>query len=605
MKVINSLGEKNEEQTKSLMEKLEFCSNSMQNFNSKYTILKSFKANNRYIDPVEVLLGSRHEQKLSKDGIPQQILWKDTCQYISIAETMQHIISTNGFINLFQAYKLDKSTRDIALCCIQDGFNYYSNATFTAIDTITIELYVDDVEISNFNYGKCDSRCKPVPIKREKLSNLDGSNGQRCISNVILMRILPLLILDKVPYDNDFWNLYLLMLTIIDTLMATVISLRETYGLAKNIADHHKLFLILFPNRHLTPKMHFALHYPMIIRQLGPPVRFSHKRISSMDFVEKSSKSGKWKNICRTLKIHFPHLLLYLYYLLCQHPAEKKINIRETVKLKFPDIFAKLEKGDPTNDSILHKYRINRLLVQTYVEEYDCRPSTKNKLNLAKHIVNAFPVLKGSDGEGHEQWFSPGVRGAPVTGFIADRFKNFRSRNLSVVEKEELGIGRICKKTNENPEKYPGPEDSSVEFFLNQQWLKKNASPLEKIIQLMQETFEGRRFGIIKMPLVLFLIGLKFWIHMLNMLCSCPVASAKRLQEKWAKEIEVRPTSSQSLDHFIQFIPVGEGVDKFMREDDYLGRKETALVLAIGEKCKPQQVFLILKRTVWKLKQYF
>ncbi|GFQ94321.1 uncharacterized protein LOC106175700 [Trichonephila clavata] len=419
MKVIKSLGEKNEEQTKSLMEKFEFCSNSMQDFNSKYNILKSFKANNRYIDPVEVLLGSRYEQKLSKDGIPQQILRKDTCQYISIAETMQHLISTDGFINLFQEYKLDKSTRDTALCCIQDGFYYYSNPTFTAIDTITIELYVDDVElinplgshtgihklgfvyfaikdlpvslqsslgsifltnvhysldvekygykaifepliqdlkqlldkgiqfqgntykialwqilgdnlglnklfgfvecfsanfccrfclvhknelqkmfkednsllrhkaghdahvrdvmeenittamcgvksdcpfnelgywhvtsnlvvdvmhdllegwcatetylilhqyifkdkfltlsvlndrISNFNYGKCDSRCKPVPIKREKLSNLDGSKGQSASQMWILMRILPLLIGDKVPYDNDFWSLYL------------------------------------------------------------------------------------------------------------------------------------------------------------------------------------------------------------------------------------------------------------------------------------------------------------------------------------------------------------------------------------------------------------
>ncbi|GFQ90381.1 hypothetical protein TNCT_576341 [Trichonephila clavata] len=119
-------------------------------------------------------------------------------------------------------------------------------------------------------------------------------------------------------------------------------------------------------------------------------------------------------------------------------PSKKKIiNIRATVKLKLLDIFAKLEKGDPTNVSILHKYRINRLLVQAYVEKYDCRPFTKNKLDLAKDIVSAFPVLKGSDGEGHEQWFSLGVRGAPATGFIADRFKNFRSGNLSVVEKEE------------------------------------------------------------------------------------------------------------------------------------------------------------------------
>ncbi|GFV33101.1 uncharacterized protein LOC106175700 [Trichonephila clavipes] len=527
IKVLQNLGEKNEEQTKSLIEKFEFCSNSMQNFNSKYKILKSFKANHRYIAPVEVFLGSRYEQKLSKDGIPQQIPRKDTCQYISIAETMRHIISFDGLINLFQAYKLDKSTRDFALCCIQDGFYYYSNPTFTAIDTITIELYIDDVElvnplgshtgihklgfvyiyftikdlpvslqsslgsifltnvhysldvekygykaifepliqdlkqlldhgiefrgntykialwqilgdnlglnklfgfvecfsanfccrfclvhknemqkmfkednsllchkvghdahvrdvinenittamcgvksdcpfnelgywhvtnnlvvdvmhdllegwsatetylilhqyifkdkfltlsvlndrISNFNYGKCNSRCKPVPIKREKLSNLDGSNGQSASQMWVLMRIFPLLIGDKVPYNNDFWNLYLLMLTIIDTLMAPVISLPETYALAENIADHHKLFLIFFPNRHLTPKMHFALHYPRIIRQLWPPVRYWSMRYESKHYPSKTctSSSGNFLNVAKTVAVRHQLKMAHIF----------------------------------------------------------------------------------------------------------------------------------------------------------------------------------------------------------------------------------------------------------------------------------------------------
>ncbi|GFT33523.1 uncharacterized protein NPIL_555561 [Nephila pilipes] len=42
-------------------------------------------------------------------------------------------------------------------------------------------------------------------------------------------------------------------------------------------------------------------------------------------------------------------------------------------------------------------------------------------------------------------------------------------------------------------------------------------------------------------------------------------------KQNGAKKLKIRPTSSQSLDHFIQFIPVGEGVDKFMREDRLLG----------------------------------
>ncbi|GFV33100.1 uncharacterized protein TNCV_509391, partial [Trichonephila clavipes] len=159
--------------------------------------------------------------------------------------------------------------------------------------------------------------------------------------------------------------------------------------------------------------------------------------------------------------------------------------------------------------------------IQTYIGNYDCKPSTKDKLDLAKDIVSTFPVLKGSDGEGYEQWFSPGVRGAPATGFIADRFKNFRARNLSVVEKEELGIGQIKKNIKENIIKYQGTEDSSVEFLQKQQWLKENTSPPDK---------------------------------------------------------------------------VGEGIDKFMKDDRLLGgERRQPFILAIGEKCRPQQLFLIFE----------
>ncbi|GFS37816.1 uncharacterized protein LOC106175700, partial [Trichonephila inaurata madagascariensis] len=970
--------------------------------------------------------GSRYEQKLSKDGIPQQIPRKDTCQYISIAETMRHIISIDGFINLFQAYKLDKSTGDFALCCIQDGFYYYSNPTFTAIDTITIELYIDDVElvnplgshtgihklgfvyftikdlpvslqsslgsifltnvhysldvekygykaifepliqdlkqlldhgiefrgntykialwqilgdnlglnklfgfvecfsanfccrfclvhknemqkmfkednsllrhkvghdayvrdvidqnittamcgvksdcpfnelgywhvtnnlvvdvmhdllegwcatethlilhqyifkdkfltlsvlndrISNFNYGKCDSRCKPVPIKREKLLNLDGSNGQSASQMWVLVRILPLLIGDKVPYNNDFWNLYLLMLTIIDTLMAPVISLPETYALAENIADHHKLFLILFPNRYLTPKMHFALHYPRIIRQLGPPVRYWSMRYENKHYPSKkcASSSGNFLNVAKTVAVRhqlkmahifnkknfkmpcitnilgskyvqvcnskqkellctidgltdqmevitcnslcyngtvysknmavligcvddlplfgkikelflhdndaylassnfssdstvppcntdityssnndsltiFPHPICNISDLdasnvnntnnqnnigrdislnysepLCSTPlplspgstsTKKKINIREIIKLKLPDIFSKLEKGDPSSINILHKYRVNRLLVQTYIGNYDCKPSTKDKLDLAKDIVSTFPVLKGSDGEGYS-WCK---RCTTATGFLADRFKNFRARNLSVVEKEELGIGRISRNSKEKTQKYQGTEDSSVEFLQKQQWLKENTSPLDKVILLMQETFEGRRFEIARnatnfvsnWPRILDPHVIEAEFNMLygepksdslclgfGMTANSIIHQAKHCGRKCAEEfanelnfdlnstepssekiccalillplllpqrvfrrngpkkLKIRPTSSQTLDHFIQFIPVGEGIDKFMKDDRLLGgERRQPFVLAIGEKCRPQQIFLIFE----------
>ncbi|GFT70358.1 hypothetical protein NPIL_247071 [Nephila pilipes] len=41
-----------------------------------------------------------------------------------------------------------------------------------------LTLFVLNDRVSNFNYGKCNFRCKPVPIKREELSILDSSNGE-------------------------------------------------------------------------------------------------------------------------------------------------------------------------------------------------------------------------------------------------------------------------------------------------------------------------------------------------------------------------------------------------------------------------------------------
>lgn len=93
------------------------------------------------------------------------------------------------------------------------------------------------------------------------------------------------------------------MLTVIDTLMAHKISLPETYQLSENITDHHKLFLQLFPHRHLTPKMHFALHYPRIIRQLEPPISYWSMRYESKYFPSKkcASFTGNFINVAKTV----------------------------------------------------------------------------------------------------------------------------------------------------------------------------------------------------------------------------------------------------------------------------------------------------------------
>ncbi|KAG8177494.1 hypothetical protein JTE90_008678 [Oedothorax gibbosus] len=447
----------------SLLQKFDDYGNFMRNLDTKYKLLTFFKENRRYLEPTSIVLGTRYEQKI-KNGIPLQVLKSDKCQYISIVDMLTHIVSMDGFSDLLEEYKLTKTTRDHCLRSIHDGLYYFGNSIFTSLDTIVIELYIDEMElvnplgshtgvhklgfvyftikdlpvslqssldsifivnihyaldvakygyekilapvitdlkflfdegitfgeknykvvlwqvsgdnlglnkllglvesfsanyccrfcvvhkhamhtmtqeesgllrtkdlhdqhvqeaadtssivlgvkgscpfndlnywhstdnlvvdivhdlfegwcgtevllllntfifdglltlstlndrIVNFNYSKCESRCKPGPFQQDRIVNI-GSTGQNATQMWTLIRILPLLIGDKIPQGNKFWDLFLLMLTIVDTLVAPVISLAETFQLAENISDHHKFFLELFPLRYLTPKMHFA-----------------------------------------------------------------------------------------------------------------------------------------------------------------------------------------------------------------------------------------------------------------------------------------------------------------------------------------------------------
>ena len=77
-----------------------------------------------------------------------------------------------------------------------------------------------------------------------------------------LSRFLPLLIGDLVPEDDNHWQLFLLLLKIVNFVMSP----RSTHDIAAYtrdlIAEHHTSFKQLYPDRPLTPKMHYMVHIP-------------------------------------------------------------------------------------------------------------------------------------------------------------------------------------------------------------------------------------------------------------------------------------------------------------------------------------------------------
>ena len=78
----------------------------------------------------------------------------------------------------------------------------------------------------------------------------------------LLGRILPLVIGDLVPEDDENWENLLVMLKITDLLLAPTTTTDLLGYLAGLIESHHHKFRELYPNESVIPKMHFMVHMP-------------------------------------------------------------------------------------------------------------------------------------------------------------------------------------------------------------------------------------------------------------------------------------------------------------------------------------------------------
>lgn len=121
--------------------------------------------------------------------------------------------------------------------------------------------------IYSFDYGFLERKNRPTKII------LDGSGngiGLNSIQTLCLVKNIPLLLGDLFPAENEYWHLLLLLLQIMNIVFSPSLTVGMTVYLKNLIADHHRLFKMLYPQRNLLPKHHFMIHYPSSIRKVGP-----------------------------------------------------------------------------------------------------------------------------------------------------------------------------------------------------------------------------------------------------------------------------------------------------------------------------------------------
>ena len=166
----------------------------------------------------------------------------------------------------------------------------------------TLELL--NARIDCFDYGYIDRRNKPTALSDLELRDLQKNTlNQKATQTMCLVHILPFVVGDKVPESDSMWKLYLVLRDIIDLVFADACSVADSVYLKYKIEDHHTLFMSLFPDRQMLPKHHMLVHYPQVMRKVGPL-----SRSSSMRFEAKHNESKRlcsivcnFKDICKTV----------------------------------------------------------------------------------------------------------------------------------------------------------------------------------------------------------------------------------------------------------------------------------------------------------------
>lgn len=134
---------------------------------------------------------------------------------------------------------------------------------------VYIKKYLSLEDLNNrifyFDYGPTESGNAVSRINKEHL--LAGKLRLSSTEMLCLVRYFGLMIGDLVPKDDDYWLLYIKLKSIVDIVTAPYVNIRSLNYLAILISE---MYLSVFPNATLKPKHHYMLHYPQVMRNVGP-----------------------------------------------------------------------------------------------------------------------------------------------------------------------------------------------------------------------------------------------------------------------------------------------------------------------------------------------
>ena len=237
----------------------------------------------------------------------------------------------------------------------------------------------------NFNYGysECDH---PVPILRNTLDAFDKPLRQSASQTLLLMHIFPFLVANKVTEDDEHWKCFLLMKDIIDIVLCPTVTESLSSSLKLTVKEYLLKFFQLYGIAAFIPKLHFLIHYPEQMLQVGPMVRtWTMRHEAKLNFLKQASHLANFKNITYSLANRHQRWMCYenagkgiLYAALECGPArhgnglslvkEEDIEILGILKETVPDLSLDATIFRPTwvkRDGIIYKVNNAYLIVDS------------------------------------------------------------------------------------------------------------------------------------------------------------------------------------------------------------------------------------------------
>lgn len=125
-------------------------------------------------------------------------------------------------------------------------------------------------------YNDADTVIPPIlesPLKNKYL--IMSASEMLC-----LVRNFTFIIGDLIELNDEVWGYYLLLLEMTEILTAQTFTNELLEYLENLISEHNENFINVFHEK-LKPKFHLLLHYPRIIRKIGPPIFYSSYKCES------------------------------------------------------------------------------------------------------------------------------------------------------------------------------------------------------------------------------------------------------------------------------------------------------------------------------------